>query len=149
MSTELTPHGYFRHDGLVLPEVMSGQEFFDVGYKIKVAKKCWSLWMKQWREYGANSYGEDFVRDTETQIDAQLDLDLGLPPVEKPQLNAGLGKGTAIFTIEGLHQGFSIWRRKMHESIPKWNSEDRKKACGLLRPIVEFYDELLATEARR
>jgi hypothetical protein len=149
MSNELTPAGYFRPDGLVLPEVMSGQEFFEVGYKIKVAKKCSSIWMRQWREYGENQYGEEFVADTESQIDSQLDLELGLPasPSEKPNLNQGLGKGTAIVTIEGLHQGFSIWRRKMDTSIPKWNSDDRKKACELLRPMVEFYDFLLAKEA--
>jgi hypothetical protein len=149
MSNELTPAGYFRPDGLVLPEVMSGQEFFEVGYKIKVAKKCSSIWMRQWREYGENQYGEEFVADTESQIDSQLDLELGLPvsQSEKPNLNQGLGKGTAIVTIEGLHQGFSIWRRKMDTSIPKWNSDDRKKACELLRPMVEFYDWLLAKEA--
>lgn len=146
---ELTPAGYFRPDGLVLPEVMSGQEYFEVGYRIKVAKKCSSIWMRQWREYGANSYGEDFVQDTEDQIDSQLDLELGLPASpEKPKLNEGLGKGTAIVTIEGLHQGFSIWRRKMDQSIPKWNSDDRKKACELLRPMVEFYDYLLHQEAK-
>jgi hypothetical protein len=150
MSNELTPNGYFRPDGLVLPEVLSGQEFYDVGYKIRVAKKCASLWMTHWREYGAKQYGEEFVEDTEAQIDKQLDLELGLPAeAKKPMLNDGLGKGTAIITIEGLYQGFSIWRRKMNDSIPKWNSEDRKKACELLRPMVEFYDELLATEARK
>ena len=152
MSNELTPHGYFRPDGLVLPEVMSGQEFFDVGYKIRVAKKCASLWMMHWRDYGAKQYGEEFVEDTEKQIDQQITLELGLPPEEltaKPQLNAGLGKGTAIVTIEGVHQLFSIWRRKMDSSIPKWTREDRKKACELLRPMVEFYDTLIGQEERK
>jgi hypothetical protein len=148
---ELTPAGYFRPDGLVLPEVMSGQEYFEVGYRILVAKKCSSIWMRQWREYGANSYGEEFVEDTEAQIEAQLELAMGLPSTEetaKPKLNEGLGKGTAIVTIEGLHQGFSIWRRKMDTSIPKWTTQDRKKACELLRPMVEFYDYLLHQEAK-
>jgi hypothetical protein len=148
---ELTPSGYFRPDGLVLPEVMSGQEYFEVGYRILVAKRCSSVWMRQWREYGQNNYGEEFVEDTEKQIESQLELAMGLPPSEetaKPKLNEGLGKGTAIVTIEGLHQGFSIWRRKMDDSIPKWTTQDRKKACELLRPMVEFYDYLLSKEAK-
>jgi hypothetical protein len=151
MSNELTPLGYFRPDGLVLPEVMSGQEFFDVGYKIKLARKCSSIWMTQWRDYGLKQYGEEFTQDTEEKIDSQLDLDLGLPPedeMKRPQLNAGLGKGTAIVTIEGVHQLFSIWRRKMDSSIPKWTREDRKKACELLRPMVEFYDTLIGQEGK-
>jgi len=150
MSNELTPAGYFRPDGLVLPEVMSGQEVFEVGYKIKMARKASSLWLRDWRTYVTNNHGEEFLEDTEAQIDKQLDLELGMAPeAEKPKLNDGLGKGTAIITIEGLYQGFKIWRRKMDTSIPKWNSEDRRKACELLRPMVEFYDELLATESRR
>lgn len=146
-SQELSPASYFRPDGLILPEVMSGQEFFEIGYRIKVAKKCSSLWMRQWREYGQNAYGEEFVEDTEDQIDSQLSLALGLPPAEqttKPDLNAGLGKGTAIVTIEGIRQSFDIWRRKA--AVDKWNSMDRKKACELLRPMVEFYDALIAKE---
>jgi hypothetical protein len=147
MSNELTPAGYFRPDGLVLPEVLSGQEFFDVGYRIKVAKKCASIWMRQWREYGSNSYGEDFVADTEKQIDQQLTLELGLPEQEKTKLNEGLGKGTAIVTIEGIRQSFDLWRRKV--AVDRWKSDDRKKAAELLRPMVEFYDFLLSQEASK
>jgi hypothetical protein len=36
----------------------------------------------------------------------------------------------------------------MDTSIPKWTTQDRKKACELLRPMVEFYDYLLSTEAK-
>lgn len=148
MSNELTPAGYFRPDGLVLPEVLSGQEFFDVGYRIKVAKKCASIWMRQWREYGSNSYGEDFVADTEKQIDQQLALELGMPAEEeKPKLNEGLGKGTAIVTIEGIRQSFDLWRRKV--AVDRWDSKDRKQAAELLRPMVEFYDFLLSQEERK
>jgi hypothetical protein len=149
MTNELTPAGYFRPDGLVLPEVLSVQEVFEIGYRIKVAKKCSSIWLRQWREYVANNHGEDFLEDTENQIDKQLTLELGISvEEERPKLNDGLGKGTAIVTIEGLNQGFSIWRRKMDQSIPKWNSDDRKKACELLRPMVEFYDYLLHQESK-
>lgn len=103
--------------------------------------------MRQWREYGQKNYGEEFVEDTIKQIDGQLALALGLPPeseTKKPDLNAGLGKGTAIVTIEGIRQSWDIWRRKV--AVEKWNSMDRKKACELLRPMVEFYDELIARE---
>lgn len=148
-ANELVPAGYFRPDGLVLPEVLSGQEYFEIGYRIKVAKKCSSLWMRQWVEYGQNSYGEEFVEDTIKQIEGQLALALGLPPEEetkKPDLNQGLGKGSAIVTIEGIRQSFDIWRRKV--SVERWNTGDRKKACELLRPMVEFYDFLLGEEAK-
>jgi len=103
--------------------------------------------MRQWVEYGEKAYGEEFVEDTIDQIDSQLQLQLGLPPAEeKPKLNEGLGKGTAIVTIEGIRQSFDIWRRKV--AVDRWNSADRKKACELLRPMVEFYDHLLGEEAK-
>lgn len=146
-AVELTPSGYFRPDGLVLPEVLSGQEYFEIGYRIRVAKKCSSLWMRQWVEYGEKQYGEEFVEDTLDQIESQLQLQLGLPPEEpKPKLNEGLGKGTAIVTIEGIRQSWDLWRRKV--AVDKWDSRDRKKAAELLRPMVEFYDFLLNEEAR-
>jgi len=148
-STEMTPAGYFRPDGLVLPEVLSGQEYFEIGYRIRVAKKCSSLWMRQWVEYGEKAYGEEFVEDTIDQIDSQLQLQLGLPPAEeKPKLNEGLGKGKALVTIEGIHQWFSIWTRKMAPEFPKWNDVQKRKAAELLRPMVEFYDHLLGEEAK-
>ena len=144
-SPQLTPAGYFRPDGLVLPEVLSGNEFFDIGYQIKVAKKCSSIWLRQWREYGSNNYGEEFVQDTEEKIRSQLSLDLGLvDPPHPPKLNVGLGKGTAIVTIEGIRQSFDMWRRKV--AVDRWDSNDRKKAAELLRPMVEFYDFLLSQE---
>jgi len=147
MSNELTPAAYFRPDGLVLPEVLSGQEFFEVGYRIKVAKKCASIWMRQWREYGSRIYEKGFVADTEKQIDQQLALELGMPAEEeKPKLNEGLGKGTAIVTIEGIRQSFDLWRRKV--AVDRWDSKDRKQAAELLRPMVEFYDFLLSQEAK-
>jgi hypothetical protein len=137
----------FRPDGLVLPEVLSGQEYFEVGYRIMVAKKCSSVWWRQWREYGENSYGEEFQKDTESQIEAQLQLELGMPPESpKPNLNEGLGKGASIVSIEGIRHGFDLWRRKVE--FDRWDTNDRKKACELLRPMVEFYDLLLADEAR-
>ena len=148
MNTELTPAGYFRPDGLVLPEVLSGQEVFEIGYKIKVAKKCSAIWLRQWREYVANNHGEEFLEDTEKQIDTQLTLELGMPEEqEKPKLNEGLGKGTAIVTIEGIRQSFDMWRRKV--AVDRWESNDRKKAAELLRPMVEFYDFLLSQEERK
>jgi hypothetical protein len=144
---KVIPARYFRPDGLILSEVTSGEEYFEVGYRIKVAKKCSSVWMRQWREYGERCYGEEFVKDTEKQIDDQLILALGLPPEqEKTKLNEGLGKGTAIVTIQGIRQSFDIWRRKV--AVDKWNTNDRKKACELLRPMVEFYDHLLAEAAK-
>jgi hypothetical protein len=152
MSNELTPTGYFRPDGLVLPDGLSKDEFFDVLYKAKLCKKFGSIWVRQAIEYGLKTYDKEFVWDTEDQVDEQIEkqheLFTGFPQQQdRPKLNEGLGKGTAIVTIEGLHQGFSIWRRKMDTSIPKWNSDDRKKACELLRPMVEFYDFLLHQEA--
>jgi hypothetical protein len=39
-----------------------------------------------------------------------------------------------------------MWRRKAE--VEKWGTVERKKACELLRPMVEFYDYLLSTEAK-
>jgi hypothetical protein len=94
----------------------------------------------------ACNHGEEFLEDTEKQIDTQLTLELGeIEEREKPKLNEGLGKGTAIVTIEGIRQSFDMWRRKV--AVDRWESNDRKKAAELLRPMVEFYDYLLSKEA--
>jgi hypothetical protein len=142
---------YFRPDGLFLPENLSKEEFFEVLYKAKLCKKFGSHWVRQAIEYGLNAYDKDFVHDTEDQVDKkiakQFELFRGFPEIdEKPKLNEGLGKGTAIVTIEGIRQSFDIWRRKV--AVDKWNTNDCKKACELLRPMVEFYDHLLAEAAK-
>lgn len=151
---EAIPHAggifrYIRPDGLVLPEGLSKEDFFDVFYQAKVVKKFGAHWVRECRDYGLKNYDPEFVDDTEEKIDItiakQFQLDFFKGEVEvKPDLNAGLGKGTAIVTIEGIRQSFDIWRRKV--AIDRWNTMDRKKACELLRPMVEFYDALIAKE---
>lgn len=145
MSNSLTVKNYFTPEGLTLPEVLSGAEFFEVGRHIKMAKKLSVQWLKQWRNYGSNQFGEEFVQDTE----AQIELDLGLAviePPEKPTLNPK-DKSTAIVTIQGIRQSFDLWHRKMAPQIPDWSRDQRKMAVELLRPMVEVYDYLLHQEA--
>jgi len=144
MTNQLSVKNYFTPEGLDLPEVLSGAEFFEVGRHIKMAKKLSVQWLKQWRNYGENQFGEEFVQDTE----AQIELDLGLASLEmteKPPLNPK-DKSTAIVTIQGIRQSFDLWHRKMAPQIPNWSRDQRKMAAELLRPMVEFNDYLLATE---
>jgi len=147
MNDALTVKNYFTPEGLALPEVLSGQEFFELGRHIKMAKKLSVQWLKQWRNYGENQFGEEFVQDTE----AQIELDLGLAALEvteKPTLNPK-DKSTAIVTIQGIRQSFDLWHRKMAPQIPDWSRDQRKMAAELLRPIAEAYDKLLWLEENK
>jgi hypothetical protein len=98
-------------------------------------------------EIAQNQLELDFEQALQVVADkvVQFEFNLGVKwPEEKPNLNIGLGKGSAIISIEGIRQEFDMWRRKAE--VEKWGTVERKKACELLRPMVEFYDYLLSTE---
>jgi hypothetical protein len=61
------------------------------------------------------------------------------PPVN---LNAGLGRGVAIISIQGITQEFSMWHRRAADTIPKWGEPEITKALDLLDPFVKLWIEL-------
>jgi len=60
----------------------------------------------------------------------------------KARLNRGLGKGTAIITIEGLNQGFTTWQRKMGNKIEQYTITELDKVILLLEPFEELLQSL-------
>ena len=61
------------------------------------------------------------------------------PPVN---LNAGLGRGVAVISIQGITQEFSMWHRRAADTIPKWGEPEITKALDLLDPFVKLWIEL-------
>lgn len=57
-----------------------------------------------------------------------------------PNLNKGLGRGTAFVTIEGIRGSFDQWHRKA--TVHNWGEPEIQKALDLLSPIMKFWLEL-------
>lgn len=129
MNTEIE---IFKRGELILPADMVASDWMDVGRHIRIARKSCVTWWAQWRKYGASKYGEEFVQDTESQ----LELELGIEAAPRPQLNPA-DKSTAIVTIEGIRQKFDLWERKMRDEIPTWDEARLRKALDLLSPMEE------------
>ncbi len=55
-------------------------------------------------------------------------------------LNAGLGRGTRILTLEAIHRDFALWHRKA--PFHQWGEKEIQKAKDLLFPIADFWGEL-------
>jgi hypothetical protein len=128
----------FTLEGLQIPEDASKIEWYHIHKNALLCHKASSKWLKQSREFGTRAFGEAFAAGTE----AQLTLDLGLPtPEDKPLVNPD-DKSTALVTIEGISQSFSMWQRKMEGSIPDWDRDQAKKALDLLEPIARQYEEI-------
>jgi len=121
----------FTLNALNLPETLTPAEWTNIHKDILVCKRAASKWLSQSRDYSTARWGMEFTADTE----AQLELDLGLTLTEeKPTLNPD-DKTKAIVTIEGLSQKFSVWERKMHDDITKWDRDRLTRALELLTPM--------------
>ena len=121
----------FTLNALNLPETLTPAEWTNIHKDILVCKRAASKWLSQSRDYSTARWGMEFTADTE----AQLELDLGLTLTEeKPTLNPD-DKTKAIVTIEGLSQKFSVWQRKMHDDITKWDRDRLTRALELLTPM--------------
>jgi hypothetical protein len=53
-------------------------------------------------------------------------------------------KSYAIVTIEGVHQSFELWHRKMRDEIPRWNKWKVERAIELVEPMARLHAELVA-----
>lgn len=52
------------------------------------------------------------------------------------------GKGGAIVTIQGINQGFQLWKRNVGPAIGRWNKDQLDAAISLLAPQAELHTEL-------
>jgi len=128
---QLIDTAMFTLNALNLPETLTPAEWTNIHKDILVCKRAASKWLSQSRDYSNSRWGMEFTADTE----AQLELDLGLTLTEeKPTLNPD-DKTKAIVTIEGLSQKFSVWERKMHDDITKWDKARLTRALELLTPM--------------
>jgi hypothetical protein len=128
---QLIDQTMFTLDALNLPETLTTAEWTNVHRDILFCKKLASKWLNQSRDYATNRWGEEFMADTELQLELKLGLAL---PEAKPALNPA-DKTKAIVTIEGLSQSFILWQRKMSDEIQTWDKGRLNRALELLEPM--------------
>jgi len=128
---KLIDQAMFTLSGLNLPATLTADDWTDVHRDILTCKKLASKWLSQSRDYATNRWGEEFMNDTELQLELKLGIDL---PEAKPTLNPA-DKTKAIVTIEGLSQSFILWQRKMSDEIQGWDKDRLNRALELLEPM--------------
>jgi hypothetical protein len=131
MTIQLVEHPLLTPVGVDLTQETTQDEWKDIHRRILICKKMAAKWRTESLDYATSRWGEEYAHDTEVQ----LELNLGIPlPPEKPTLNP-TDKTTAIVTIEGLSQKFTLWERKMHDDITKWDKDRLTRALELLTPM--------------
>ena len=121
-----------NQDGtLAFREGISKEEWFDAHRKFLHAKRYAAAWLKASRAHAIAAWGMEFVADAEVQIE----MDLGIEASDKPANLNPHDKSKAIVTIEGIHQSFVLWERKMHDEVEGWDKLKLKRALDLLEPM--------------
>jgi hypothetical protein len=129
--TTLIDQSTFTLNGVKINPDATREDWMAIHRDILLCKNAASKWLTQSRDFAIKRWGAEFTADTELQ----LELDLGLSiPTEKPTLNPA-DKTTAIVTIEGLSQKFTVWERKMSDDIGKWDRDRLERALELLTPM--------------
>ena len=129
--TTLIDQSTFTLNGVKIKQDATREDWMAIHRDIILCKNAASKWLTQSRDYATKRWGEEFMADTELQLELSLGLSL---PAEKPTLNP-TDKTTAIVTIEGLSQKFTLWERKMHDDITKWDKDRLTRALELLTPM--------------
>jgi hypothetical protein len=129
--TTLIDQSTFTLNGVKINPDATREDWMAIHRDILLCKNAASKWLTQSRDYATKRWGEEFMADTELQLELSLGLSL---PAEKPTLNPA-DKTTAIVTIEGLSQKFTLWERKMHDDISKWDRDRLTRALELLTPM--------------
>lgn len=137
----------YRIDGITIPPAATREEWEVIHRNIIMCRKASRVWLNQSRTYAAERWGSDYVATTE----AQLEMDLGILPAPPPPTDTlnPRDKSSAIVTIEGISQEFSLWHRKMAKEIETWDRERLTKALALVEPIeaqAKHLRELLAAK---
>jgi hypothetical protein len=125
---------------LVIPENTTKEQWTPEHGRLLVAKRYIGKWLKTSRDYGVKHFGVGYVADTELQMEFQY----GIEVKDKDNSINAKDKSRAIVTIEGIHQSFKLWQRKVAEDMQHWELDRLERALKLLEPI-----ELQAKEIRR
>ena len=131
MNTDVIDLATFSPDGVTIPATATQAEWIAIHSRIMLCGVAHKKWLKGSRAYAMAKWGEEFLAESEVQ----MELDLGIEaPKETPKLNPA-DKSSAIVTIEGISQQFTLWHRKMEPLITSWDKPQIEKALGLLEPI--------------
>lgn len=131
MTTNIIDPATFAPDGLHIPSEATQDDWLAIHKSIMLCRKASKLWLKKSREFASDRWGEEFLAESEVQMELALGIE---PPKETTKLNPS-DKSSAIVTIEGISQQFTLWHRKMDAEIAGWDRVKVEKALGLLEPI--------------
>ena len=116
---------------IVFKDGLTKSEWYEVHRRLCHTKRYATAWIKSSREYGIIHHGMDYVAYAEVQIE----MDLGMVHLPKPETLNPPDKSKAIVTIEGIHQSFVLWQRKMSDEVEEWDKDKLKRALDLLEPM--------------
>jgi hypothetical protein len=128
---EIIDTNTFTPSAVSLPESTSQERWESIHRSILLCKSSASKWLKQSRDFAAAKWGVDYVADAEVQ----MELGLGLIHSPKPETLNPADKSKAIVTIEGIHQSFVLWQRKMSDEVEAWDKDKLTRALDLLEPM--------------
>jgi hypothetical protein len=118
---------------LSIPDDTTQEQWAEIHRSLLVCKKSAAKWLSQSRSFASDRWGLDYVAETEVQ----LELSLGLPEPTKPEPLNPADKSKAIVTIEGVHQSFVLWQRKMSGEVETWDRDRLNRALELLTPMEQ------------
>jgi hypothetical protein len=118
---------------LSIPADTTQEQWTDIHRSLLVCKKSATKWLSQSRSFASDRWGLDYVAETEVQLELGLGI---LEPVKPEPLNPA-DKSKAIVTIEGVHQSFVLWQRKMSGEVETWDDDRLKRALDLLEPMEQ------------
>lgn len=121
----------FTAQSVNIDPLATQDEWASIHRSIILCKQASSKWLKQSRAFGIDKWGEEFVADAEVQ----MELALGIETSDKPATLNAPDKSKAIVTIEGIHQSFVLWERKMHDEVESWDKDKLTRALDLLEPM--------------
>lgn len=132
LTTDQTSPIVLNNDGtLTIAPEATQHDWLGIHAKLIHAKRYTAAWLKQSREFATAQWGIEFVADAEVQIE----MDLGIEVKDRPATLNPPDKSRAIVNIEGIHQSFVLWERKMHKEIETWGQDKLTRALELLEPM--------------
>lgn len=122
----------FNMDGsIVYRDGLLKEEWYEVHRRLRHSKEHATAWIKRSLEYGISKFGQEYVADSEVQ----MELELGIYKQDKPKTLNPPDKSKSVVTIEGIHQSFMLWQRKMSDEVEEWDKDKLRRALDLLEPM--------------
>lgn len=121
----------FTAESVNIDPLATQDEWASIHRAVILCRQASGKWLKQSRAFGIQKWGEEYVADAEVQ----MELALGIETSDKPATLNAPDKSKAIVTIEGIHQSFVLWERKMHDEVEMWPEDKLKRALDLLEPM--------------